>query len=134
MKQEQTPTMNQEEINEYMNNLVKGKVTPTDPLEKESLAKLREISGEMVQAQNRVQELTAETEKVRSLVMRMAGQREAYAQLLISAETSRRKSPRVAPISLDDLRTKLGAAKLEMISNEQHAAEVKDAPASSEPN
>lgn len=132
MAQEQT--MNNEEINEYMNALVKGKTLPAEGLEKEALAKFREISGEMIQSQNRVQELAAETEKVRALVMRYAGQREAYAQLLLSAEMGRRKSPRVAPISLDDLRTKLGAAKLEMISNEQHAAEVKDAPAPSEPD
>jgi len=132
MAQEQT--MNNEEINEYMNALVKGKTLPAEGLEKEALAKFREISGEMIQSQNRVQELAAETEKVRALVMRYAGQREAYAQLLISAEMGRRKPSLVPPISLGDLRKKLGADKVEAISIEQHAAEVKDAPAPSEPD
>jgi len=132
MAQEQT--MNNEEINEYMNALVKGKTLPAEGLEKEALAKFREISGEMIQSQNRVQELAAETEKVRALVMRYAGQREAYAQLLISAEMSRRRPTLVPPINLEDLRKQMGADKVEVITNEQRAAEVKNAPATSESN
>lgn len=84
--------MDQQEVNEYLNKLISGKVQITGELESVALEQLRNATAEMAQAQNRLSNLQTEIEQTKNVLSQSSGSRVAYANLLVAAERKRRES------------------------------------------
>jgi len=124
--------MNDEQINEYMQELLAGKRKVESPLEVEALTRFREKTTEIAHGQQRAQQLVAEAEQIRNAVQQLIGQRTAYSQMLVAAERARRK-PYPEPLSLIELRDRLGADKVEATDNDGNVVDSSE-PDSSEPD
>jgi len=118
--------MNEKEVNEYMGQLINGQVK-LEAGEQFALDGFVKIGAEIEKAKTKLQEAQAEIEKIVAFAQRANGAREAYVNLLISAERERRRLfPRIrgeGSGSLDDLREKLGADKLELLDNDRNVKE-----------
>jgi hypothetical protein len=89
--------MTTEEVNEYVSKLLQGKIKIENPLEVEAVRQLRRLATDEAQANQRLQNHEAEVAQLRINIQKYRGQREAYAQLLISAEAARRMAAAKAP-------------------------------------
>jgi len=98
-KMKPLPVMDEQEINEYLNKMLSGKQQPGNELEASVLQKFQQSTNEMTQSQNRLGNLQVEAERLRVTVQQCAGQRQAYANILIAAESQRRLN---APKEVDD--------------------------------
>jgi len=85
--------MDQQEVNEYLNRLLAGKEIPKGELEQVSFESFKKVNAEAVQMQNRLSGLKEEIEDLKIRIHQANGQRQAFANLLVSAETSRRMKP-----------------------------------------
>jgi DNA anti-recombination protein RmuC len=119
--------MNEKEVNEYMSKLINTKPVLEDG-ERIALDGFVKLGEEVEKAKKKLQEMQTEIEKIVSYVQKANGAREAYANLLITAERGRRdmvsKVRETASGSLGDLRKKLGADKLELVDNELNVLET----------
>jgi len=82
--------MGEEEINEYVNGLLTGKLPTPEGLEGMCISKFKALSGEIAILQQRIQQHKAAFEAGLKDVDRLNGSREAYVNLLILAEEGRR--------------------------------------------
>ena len=81
--------MNQEQANAYIADLVSGKTKLSDPAEQQLLVHFLRIHKEILESGQRYDQLQAELTQLRSTLTRAEGRREAFADLLIEAETQR---------------------------------------------
>lgn len=113
--------MNDEQVNEYMQALLSGKKQIENFLERNALERFGSITTEIAHGQQRVQQLLAEAEHGQQRVQQLIGQRVAYSQLLVAAETARCAEAGGndgKPLSLAEFRDKVGADKVEAVDNE----------------
>lgn len=82
--------MNEKEINEHMARLLSGKAESANELERQALEHFKAISNEIAQKQNKLQQIQFEVEQLRQGIQRAIGRQEAYIQLLVVAENTRR--------------------------------------------
>lgn len=81
--------MSKEDVDEYMESLLKNKVK-LDGLELQALEQFTGISRGLNQAQQQLQQARQQAAQLEDHVKRTQGQLDAYANLLIAAEDTRR--------------------------------------------
>lgn len=114
--------MNEKEVNEYMEALLEGKAK-VEGIELNVLQLFKNLSEDVEKAQSSLEKAQSEVERLRNLIVRINGNREAYAQILILAESDRRKAQMTG---LDNLRKKMGATKLEILDNQKNVRETSE--------
>jgi len=100
-----------------MQALLSGKKQVENFLERNALERFGSITTEIAHGQQRVRQLSAEAEQIRNAVQQLIGQRVAYSQLLVAAETARRGA-KDGPLTLAEFRDKVGADRVEAVDNE----------------
>ena len=108
--------MKPEKAAKYVQSLLDGEVVPSESLEKSMLGNLRKAIQEIEQIGVTIQKAEDQRHQLYNAQQRLIGQREAYLQLLTSAEDARVQEAKPA-ISLDELTDKLGVDKVELITN-----------------
>jgi len=108
--------MNDKEINEYVNDLLSGKITVPGGLEADAFQQFRKLTADVAQASQRLQQVEAESTNLRTAIIRMNGQREAFATMLIKAEKARREAK--DGLSLVDFKEKIGADRIQAVNND----------------
>jgi len=83
--------MDKDQANAYIADLVSGKTKLSDPAEQQLLVHFLRIHKEILESGQRYDQLQAELTQLRSALTRAEGRREAFADLLIEAETQRGK-------------------------------------------
>jgi septation ring formation regulator EzrA len=81
--------MDKDQANSYIADLTSGKIKLSDPAEQQLLAHFLEVHKEILESGQRYDQLQAELAQLRSTLTRTEGKREAFADLLISAEVQR---------------------------------------------
>jgi len=81
--------MDKDQANAYITDLVSGKTKLSDPAEQQLLVHFLRIHKEILESGQRYDQLQAELTQLRSALTRAEGRREAFADLLIEAETQR---------------------------------------------
>ena len=81
--------MDKDQANAYITDLVSGKTKLSDPAEQQLLVHFLRIHKEILESGQRYDQLQAELTQLRSTLTRAEGRREAFADLLIEAETQR---------------------------------------------
>lgn len=81
--------MDKDQANAYIADLVSGKTKLSDPAEQQLLVHFLRIHKEILESGQRYDQLQAELTQLRSTLTRAEGRREAFADLLIEAETQR---------------------------------------------
>ena len=81
--------MDKDQANAYIADLVSGKTKLSDPAEQQLLVHFLRIHKEILESGQRYDQLQAELTQLRSALTRAEGRREAFADLLIEAETQR---------------------------------------------
>jgi uncharacterized small protein (DUF1192 family) len=122
--------MNEQEINQYMQELLNKRRKVENPLEQQALMQFQRITAESAQISQRLGALTAEVERLKIALQKSVGQREAYAQLLVAAEEARR--PEAPTLSLEELRKKTGADKVQVVDKEGNVEAEARAPTEEE--
>jgi len=81
--------VDKDQANAYIADLVSGKTKLSDPAEQQLLVHFLRIHKEILESGQRYDQLQAELTQLRSALTRAEGRREAFADLLIEAETQR---------------------------------------------
>jgi len=81
--------VDKDQANAYIADLVSGKTKLSDPAEQQLLVHFLRIHKEILESGQRYDQLQAELTQLRSTLTRAEGRREAFADLLIEAETQR---------------------------------------------
>jgi hypothetical protein len=81
--------MDKDQANSYIAALTSGKIKLSDPAEQQLLAHFLEVHKEILESGQRYDQLQAELVQLRSTLARIEGKREAFADLLVSAEVQR---------------------------------------------
>lgn len=90
-QQEERPVkMGEEDANEYLNGLIQGKIIPIDGMEQNCVQRFRELTKGIEGAQQQEGKVRQQLVQISQDIIRLNGQREAFAQLLIMAEDERR--------------------------------------------
>jgi len=118
--------MNEKEINEYLQGVLAGKRALPTELETMALKKFNEVNQQVTQTQQKVQTSAQQLEALKAQLLRMSGQRDAFAQILISAEEARATTPelKVVPgdesvgMNLNELKESFKADKIEAVDND----------------
>lgn len=121
--------VSQQDINRYVQDVLQGKVKDLSEYEQEAAQQLQRIANETAQKKLRLDALQDEAKNLESDLKMLAGQRQAYVTMLFTAKI-RREEPQTTPAvsSLEDLRKKIGAKKIERISKEgKKVAETEEA-------
>jgi hypothetical protein len=116
--------MTEQQVNEYMGNLLEGKIPAPKGIEGDALNQFRAITGELTQTDQRLRVARRDVEQLGDKLKQLIGQRTAYANILIMAETARRQpAGDDKPLDLEGLRKKLRADKVEASDNEGNVIE-----------
>lgn len=112
--------MNEKQINEYLNGLLgDSEISLADPLENEALQRFRKAVAGTVKAEARLQQIKEEGDHLLTSLQQLNGQRGAYAQILLTAERSRRaEAPGTPALTLMDLKEQMGADKVEAVDKD----------------
>lgn len=140
--------MNDKQINEYMGKLFESQGAGLQGLEIEAFRRFGELSGQMDQMEKRLRMLEQEAANLRNNVVRLSGQREAFAQILVAAEAARREANavhgangkpdlKILPkdgLTLEEFGKQIGADKVELVNHEGKVVGSSDDPAATPPN
>jgi len=138
--------MTEKQVNEYMSNLLDGKIPAPAGLEGDALNQFRKITGELTQTDQRLRLAQREVEQLTDKLKQLVGQRTAYVNILIMAENARRGSVKPTPptedppaddkpVDLAGLKEKMGADKVEVTDGEGNVLDSteEDSPAADTP-
>lgn len=112
--------MNEKQINEYLNGLLgDSEINLPDPLENDALQRFRKAVADTARTEARLLQIKEEGDRMLIGIQQLNGQRAAYAQILLTAERSRRAEVPGAPaLTLMDLKEQTGADKVEAVDND----------------
>lgn len=127
--------MTEQQINEYMSNLLDGKIPAPAGVEGDALNQFRRITGELTQTDQRLRIAKRDVEQLTDKLKQLIGQRTAYANILIMAEGARRETvkPTDSPTDLAGVKEKMGADKVEVTDGEGNVLDSTDPPAVNTP-
>lgn len=83
--------MTEQEVNEYVNNLVQGKVKVSG-LELIALDEWRALTADIAKASESLNRARSEVERLSALTQQMHGGRQAIVRLLVASEEGRRNA------------------------------------------
>jgi len=80
-----------EDVQEYLGQLLKGKINLGNELEQQALGSFKQISGRVDTLQANLQRSQTQTDNIKAQTNEANGEMKAYVNLLVGAERSRRK-------------------------------------------
>jgi len=104
--------------NEYMQKILAGNFEPETEEERGAFQRLQQVTAEMNRSQQEATTLTKQAAEMQALANKLAGKREAYLEMLITAELRRVAKKTGKPIPLDEFRDRVGAKKVEAYDSE----------------
>lgn len=108
------------DANKYLNDLVEGKAKVEAQVEVTALGQFKKLSAQIEKLGQQSTQLMERLQQLRNEVVRLNGQREAYATILCESEAVRRGMPpmsmeeNVTEVTKEELESKLGGKVTEV--------------------
>lgn len=102
----------EKEANAYVQKILAGGIEPQTDEERWALQRMSQVTEELNRAQQEAAAAAKRAEELRALANKLAGKREGYIEMLVGAEV-RRHATDTRPLSLVDLKDKMGADAIE---------------------